>query len=100
MIAIPLMFTPKSRASERMNSNRCKSSSVYKRVLPSVRDGFSRPSRSYKRSVWGWIPYISATDEIMYAPLDFRLVIDQSLQHKESRHGFDGLILTSVASFS
>src|ERR1700730_12413623 len=92
MIAIPLMFTPRSRASERMNSSRCKSSSVYRRVLPSVREGLSRPSRSYRRRVWGWIPFISATAEIMYAPLDFRLVsgpelYDHQFTTKQSGHG-------------
>src|SRR6185437_11807409 len=28
----------------------------------------------YRRKVCGWMPYISATAEIMYAPLDRRLV--------------------------
>jgi hypothetical protein len=27
------------------------------------------------RSVCGWMPYISATAEIMYAPLDLRLEV-------------------------
>ena len=29
------------------------------------REGLLKPSRSYKRSVCGWMPYISATEEIM-----------------------------------
>jgi hypothetical protein len=51
-----------------------------------VRDGFSKPSRSYNRSVCGWMPYISATDEIMYAPLDLRLVIASNLQQEGEKH--------------
>ena len=35
------------------------------RVLPSVRDGFSSPSRSYRRSVCGWMLYFCATALIM-----------------------------------
>jgi hypothetical protein len=34
-------------------------------VLPSVRDGLSRPSRSYKRSVCGWMSYFCDTALIM-----------------------------------
>jgi len=47
---------------------------VYSRVFPSDRDGRSNPSRSYSLSVCGWISYISATAEIMYAPFDLRFV--------------------------
>ena len=52
-IAIPAMFTPRSRARFKMNSSRSRSSSVYSRVLPSDRDGSRSPSRSYSRSVCG-----------------------------------------------
>src|ERR1017187_834735 len=71
---MPAMFTPRSRARFRMNSSRSRSSSVYSRVLPSLRLGSSSPSRSYSRSVCGWMSYISATAEIMYAPLLLRFV--------------------------
>jgi len=42
------------------------SASSYRRVLPTERDGLSRPSRSYNRSVCGCISYISATALIVY----------------------------------
>ncbi len=73
-IAMPAMFTPRSRARFKMNSSLSRSSSVYSRVFPSDRDGRSKPSRSYMRSVCGWMSYISATAEIMYAPRDLRFV--------------------------
>ena len=49
----------------KMVSSRCKSSSEYTRVLPSVRDGASNPSRSYRRSVCGCTLYFVATALIM-----------------------------------
>src|ERR1700722_2205203 len=74
MMAIPAMLTPSSRARLRINSSRSRSSSVYKRVFPTVREGCNNPSRSYSLNVCGWISYISATAEIMYAPFDLRFV--------------------------
>ena len=41
----PARFTPRSRVSDRMVSSCSRSSSEYSRVLPSVREGFSSPSR-------------------------------------------------------
>src|ERR1019366_5727118 len=39
------------------------------------------------RRVWGWMPYISATAEIMYAPLDLRLVMVGNCRHQfTSKH--------------
>src|ERR1041385_2679940 len=75
MISTPARFTPRSRVRCRITSSRSKSSSVYRRVFPSLRDGLSKPSRSYSRSVCGWISYCSATEEIMYAALDFTRAI-------------------------
>jgi len=49
----PARFTPMSRASVRITSSRSRSESVYSRVFPCDRDGFSKPTRSYKRSVCG-----------------------------------------------
>src|ERR1700704_5772060 len=75
MISTPARFTPRSRVRCSTTSSSSRSSSVYNRVLPSLREGLIRPSRSYRRSVCGWIWYCSATDEIMYAPFDFPLVM-------------------------
>ncbi len=43
------------------------------------------PSRSYRRSVCGWIPYCSATDEIMYAAFDFSRIALHVLRNIGSR---------------
>src|SRR4051812_46539177 len=65
MISTPARLTPRSRVSDRIVSSCSRSSSEYNRVLPSVREGFSNPSRSYKRSVCGWMLYFCATALIM-----------------------------------
>src|SRR5204863_8963942 len=65
MISTPARLTPRSRVSDRIVSSCSRSSSEYNRVLPSVRDGLSKPSRSYKRSVCGWMLYFCATALIM-----------------------------------
>ena len=44
-----------------------------------MRDGFSKPSRSYKRSVCGWMLYFCATALIMYSALPCFFVIVLSL---------------------
>ena len=49
MISTPARLTPRSRVSDRIVSSCSRSSSEYSRVFPSVRDGFSSPSRSYRR---------------------------------------------------
>src|SRR6266850_467584 len=65
IISIPARFTPMSRASVRITSSRSKSESVYSRVFPCEREGFSKPTRSYSRSVCGCSLYSSATALIM-----------------------------------
>src|SRR5712691_413689 len=65
MISIPARFTPMSRARVRITSRRSRSLSVYSRVFPCEREGFSRPTRSYSRSVCGCSLYSSATALIM-----------------------------------
>src|SRR5713226_5551926 len=54
MMSTPARLTPISRARVRITSRRSRSWSVYKRVLPWDREGFNSPTRSYRRSVWGW----------------------------------------------
>src|ERR1700731_1663561 len=65
IISMPARFTPMSRASVRITSSRSRSESVYSRVFPCERDGFSSPTRSYRRSVCGCSLYSSATALIM-----------------------------------
>src|SRR5437588_533351 len=69
IISMPARFTPISRASVRITSSRSRSESVYSRVFPWERDGFSSPTRSYSRSVCGCSLYSSATALIMYPAL-------------------------------
>src|SRR5271157_76854 len=69
MISIPARFTPMSRASVKITSSRSRSESVYSRVFPWDREGFSKPTRSYRRSVCGCSLYSSATALIMYPAL-------------------------------
>src|SRR5688572_17026501 len=79
MISTPARFTPRSRVNERMVSSCSRSSSEYSRVLPSVREGLSSPSRSYRRSVCGWMLYFCATALIMkYALPPLRFAIESS----------------------
>src|SRR6266850_1694421 len=65
IISIPARFTPMSRASVRITSSRSRSESVYSRVFPCERESFSKPTRSYSRSVCGCSLYSSATALIM-----------------------------------
>src|SRR6476469_7848114 len=69
MISTPARLTPRSRVSVRIVSSCSRSSSEYRRVLPSVRDGLSNPSRSYRRSVCGWMLYFCDTALIMWYAL-------------------------------
>src|SRR5882762_10321554 len=69
IISMPARFTPISRASVKITSSRSRSESVYSRVFPCERDGFSSPTRSYSRSVCGCSLYSSATALIMYPAL-------------------------------
>src|SRR3954454_5058327 len=68
----PARFTPRSRVRARIISSLRISSSPYSRVLPCVRAGLISPSRSYNRSVCGWMLYRSAIVEIITYPSDLR----------------------------
>src|ERR1700686_4101829 len=72
MISTPARLTPRSRVRVRIISSLRISSRPYRRVLPAVRSGLISPSRSYRRSVCGWMLYRSAMIEIITYPSALR----------------------------
>ena len=64
-ISPPPKFTRRSLESDTMRSSRSMSSSVYIRVLLSVGDGCRRLAHSYRPKVFGWVPQLSVTAEIV-----------------------------------